>query len=260
MAKTGPLAGRGVLVTRPTHQAQHLMDLVRQAGGEPIAFPVLEIQDVADLAPLHALIDRIEDFDLAVFISPNAVAKTMNLIGARRTLPPKLVVAAIGRGSAKELKRFGVQQVLAPTARFDSEALLELPPMQAEAVAGKAVVIFRGEGGRELLGDTLTHRGARVEYAECYRRARPQASAGELLRRWSRNEIGAVTVTSSEGLHNLYDMVGKLGRQWLKTTPLFASHPHIIEVAQQLGVENAIATAAGDEGLLAGMIAWFSRS
>ena len=258
MADMGPLAGRGVLVTRASHQAEHLIDLVRQAGGNPIAFPVLEIQDVADLAPFYALVDRIDSFDLAIFISPNAVAKAMNLIAARRILPPHLVVAAIGRGSARELKRFGVAQVLAPAMRFDSEALLELLPVPA--VAGKAVVIFRGEGGRELLGDTLIQRGARVEYAECYRRARPQAAAGDLLRRWSRNEVAAVTVASSEGLHNLYDMLGKLGRQWLKTTPLFAPHQHIADAARQLGVEHAIATEAGDEGLLAGMIAWFSRS
>ena len=257
MAEPGPLAGRGILVTRAAHQAQPLIDLVRAAGGEPIAFPTLEIQDVTDQAAIHALIDRLETFDLAIFISPNAVAKAMNLIRARRAFPGRLAVAAVGRGSARELKRFGFAEVLAPTTRFDSEALLELPALRA--VAGKAVVIFRGEGGRELLGDALAQRGARVEYAECYRRARPQSATGELLRRWSRNEIAAVTVTSGESLRNLYDMLGKLGCQWLKTTPLFAPHPHIGDIARQLGVHIVVVTAPGDEGLIAGMAAWFSR-
>ncbi len=258
MAEPGPLSGRGILITRAAHQAQPLIDLVRAAGGEPIAFPALEIRDVADQGALNALIGRLDSFDLAVFISPNAVAKAMNLIQeARGGLPARLAVAAIGRGSARELKRHGIAEVLAPAGRFDSEALLELPALRA--LAGKFVVIFRGEGGRELLGDVLTQRGARVEYAECYRRARPQSATGDLLRRWSRGEIAAVTVTSAESLRNLYDMLGKLGCQWLKTTPLFAPHPHIADVARQLGVQTVVVTEQGDEGLVTGLAAWFSR-
>jgi len=249
------LDGRGVLVTRPAHQAAHLAELISAAAGKPVLFPVLEILDAADLQPLYALIDRLDSFDLAIFISPNAVNKAMNLIKSRRELPATLKIAAIGRGSSKELKPFGVTDIIAPSARFDSENLLEMPQLQN--VAGRRIVIFRGDGGREVLGDTLAARGASVEYAECYRRSRPDASAGGLLRQWSRNEINAVTVTSSEGLRNLYDMLGKLGRQWLKTTPLFVPHQRILEVARELGLEQGVVTTAGDEGLVQGMIEWF---
>src|SRR5574340_1570226 len=106
-----PLAGRGIVITRPAHQAQPLADLIRAAGGNPILFPVLEILDAADLRPLNALIDRLDEFDLAIFISPNAVNKAMNLIAARRGLPSRLRAAAIGRGSVKELRRFGISDV-----------------------------------------------------------------------------------------------------------------------------------------------------
>ncbi len=249
------LNGRGVLVTRPAHQAAHLAELIIAAAGKPILFPVLEILDAADLQPLYALIDRLDSVDLAIFISPNAVNKAMNLIKSRRELPPTLKIAAIGRGSSKELKHFGITDIIAPTARFDSENLLEMPELQN--VAGQRIAIFRGDGGREVLGDTLAARGASIEYAECYRRSRPDASAGGLLRQWSRNEINAVTVTSAEGLRNLYDMLGKLGRQWLKTTPVFVPHPRILEVTRELGLEQSMATPAGDEGLVQGMIEWF---
>jgi len=249
------LNGRGVLVTRPAHQAAHLAELIVAAAGKPVLFPVLEILDAADLQPLYALIDRLDNFDLAIFISPNAVNKAMNLIKSRRELPATLKIAAIGRGSSKELKHFGVTDIIAPTARFDSENLLELPQLQD--VAGQRIVVFRGDGGREVLGDTLTSRGAIIEYAECYRRSRPDASAGGLLRQWSRNEINAVTVTSAEGLRNLYDMLGKLGRQWLKTTPVFVPHERILEVARELGLEQGVVTPSGDEGLVQGMVDWF---
>lgn len=250
-----PLAGKGILVTRPAHQAKDLTRLISEAGGRPILFPVIEILDVEDLRPLLAIVDRLADFDLAVFISPNAVDKAMNVIAARGGLPSGLRVAAVGKGSARELRRFGAAEVLVPQGRFDSEGLLELPDLQN--MAGKRVVIFRGDGGRELLGDALVARGASLTYAECYRRSRPRADAAALLRAWARGEVSAVTVTSGEGLHNLFDMVGKLGQQWLKKTPVFAAHPRIGAIARELGVAQVVVTGPGDEGLANGLKRFF---
>ncbi len=230
--------------------------MIRAAGGVAMLFPVLEISDVEDLKPLLAMIARLDEFDLAVFISPNAVNKAMNLITARRALPSTLRCAAIGRGSVKELARFGVTDAIAPTQRFDSEALLDLPELQA--VRGKRIVIFRGDGGRELLGDTLKARGGHVEYAECYRRGMPNLDAAPLLKAWARNELDAVAVTSSEGLRNLYEMVGALGRQWLRKTAVFVPHSRIAGVARELGLTRVIVTEAGDAGLMKALAEHFS--
>ena len=250
------LEGRGIVVTRPAHQAAHLAELIRAAGGRAILFPVIEIVEVEDPQPLRALIDRLDDFDLAIFISPNAVNKAMNLIKARRVLPPHLQLAAIGASGVRELERCGVPTVIAPAARFDSEALLELPALQD--VAGRRIVIFRGDGGRELLGDTLAARGAAIEYAECYRRRRPQLDAAPLLTAWAGNELHAITCTSSEGLRNLFDMVGKPGQAWLRKTPLFVPHPRIEQTARKLGLATVVSTAQGDEGLAQGLVQWFA--
>ncbi len=251
-----PLEGRGILVTRPAHQAAPLAELIRAAGGTPILFPGIEIVAVGDLQPLLAAIDRLDEFDLAVFISPNAVNKTMNLIKARRVLPPHLKLAAIGPGSVRELKRFGCTAVSAPVSRFDSEALLELPAMRD--VAGRRSAIFRGDGGRELLGDTLAARGATIEYVECYRRGRPQRDAAPLLMAFARNELHAITVTSSEGLRNLFELVGKPGQSLLRNTPLFVPHPRIVQTAHGLGFATVVLTAQGDEGLVQGLVQWFT--
>lgn len=250
------LAGRGIVVTRPAQQSEALAALIRAAGGKPIVFPVLEILDAEDLRPINAVIDRLDEFDLAIFISPNAVNKAMNLIGARRALPTRLKVAAIGRGSVKALGQLGVTGVIAPGGRFDSEALLELPELNA--VRGKHVVIFRGEGGRELLGDTLIARGARLEYAECYRRNKPGADTAPLMKAWARNELDAIVLTSSEGLRNLFDMVGTLGQAWLKKTPIVVPHPRIAETARSLGLPLVVETESGDEALVAGLCNYFA--
>ncbi len=251
------LQGKGILVTRPAQLADSFSERIRAANGHPVPFPVLEILDTADPDPLNRLVDALDTFDLAIFISPTAVNKAMNLIRSRRELPDGLKIAAIGQGSRRELAHFGVQHIIAPNQRFDSEHLLAMPELQS--IANQNIIIFRGDGGREHLGDTLTQRGATVTYAECYRRGRPDRDAGILLRQWSRGEIKAVTITSAEGLHNLYDMVGKLGRQWLKSTPVFVSHPRILEVAHELGLQQGILTDSGDDGMIAGMSTWFQQ-
>lgn len=251
------LAGRRVVVTRPSGQTAHMAALIRAAGGEPVLFPALEIFDAEDLQPVLALIDRLDAFDLAIFISANAVNKALALVQARRAWPAGLRVATVGRGSERELQRGGFAAVIAPNERFDSEALLDRPELKD--VQGKRVVIFRGDRGRELLGDTLSARGAVVEYAECYRRGRPQTDVAPLRACAAQHELDAFTVTSSEGLANLYDMLDEADRQWFKRTPLFAPHQRITAAARALGVHTVVLTGPGDEGLVAGLAAFFAK-
>ena len=256
--RTQPLAGKGIVVTRPAHQAPALARLIGAAGGRPILFPVIEIRDVEDPRPFLEMVDRLDEFDLAVFISPNAVSRAIPPILERRALPPRLKVAAIGGASVRALAGYGVSGVIAPRDRYDSEALLELPELVA--APGMRVVIFRGQGGRELLGETLSARGAQVEYAECYRRARPDLDPAPLVAAWTSSKLDAITVTSSDGLRNLHEMVGESGRRHLLRTPLFAPHPRIAATAHGLAIGKVIVTGPGDEGLLAGLVAYFSAA
>lgn len=251
-----PLAGVTVLVTRPLHQADPFCKMIEANGGRALRFPVIEIGDPEDSGPLLDVIDRLDEFDIALFISPNAVNRAMNLIHARRGFPPRLKIGAIGRKSALELQRFGHPANICPTRRFDSESLLALPEMLN--VESRRIVIFRGEGGREILGDTLVQRGARVVYANAYRRVKPSSDAGQLMYHWSRGELDIVTVTSVEGLRNLFDMVGKLGRMWLRNTALLVGSRRMCATAKELGfkTEPEVADDPSDEAMLASLISW----
>jgi uroporphyrinogen-III synthase len=253
-----PLKGKNIVVTRPAHQSQAFARLIKNAGGRPILFPAIEIRDVKDPWSVTRLVDRLDQYDLAIFVSPNAVERAMNLISARRKFPRRLQVATVGGASVRALEGFGITGVVAPQGRYDSESLLDLPALAA--LKGLRVVIFRGEGGRELLGETLRERGAVVEYAECYRRVKPELDAAPLLQVWSGKGIDAITVTSSEGLRNFAEMVGPAGRERLLDTPLFVPHPRIAEAAHGLKVRKVIVTGPGDEGLLTGLAHYFKRT
>jgi uroporphyrinogen-III synthase len=252
-----PLNGINVLVTRPAHQSTSLAESILSAGGNPILFPVLEIIDVKDITPIINVINRLDEFDWAIFVSPNAANKAMHLIMQQCPLPPHLKIAAIGQSTENALKQYGINQVLTPSERFDSEGLLKQQELQN--IYGKRIVIFRGNGGRQLLGTTLTQRGAILEYVECYQRKKPNVDVIPLLEIWSRGEIHAVTITSSEGLHNLFDILGNLGQQLLKSTPVFTVHERIAQVAKDLGLKKVVnVCSTGEEWLLEGLKTYFN--
>ena len=244
------------MVTRPAGQAAHFATALSGVGAIPVLYPVLEIRDIEDVAPVLNAAIRLDSFDLAVFVSPNAIEKALALILPRRPWPAGLRVAALGKSSERELAWHGIRDVISPPLRFDSEALLELPELID--IQGKRVIIFRGDGGREVLGDTLKARGAEIEYVTCYRRARPQLDPAPLLKLWEVGQLDAVTLTSSEGLRNFFDMVGHLGQAWLRKTPAFVPHVRIAEQARALGLGKVIPTDPGDDGLMAGLVQYFA--
>ncbi|MDA1106849.1 MAG: uroporphyrinogen-III synthase [Proteobacteria bacterium] len=247
------LAGVTVVVTRPRHQAARLCHLIEARGGRAVLFPVLEIIDVEDSGPARALIQRLDEFDLAIFVSANAVHKAAPMIAARAGFPARLRVAAIGRRTAEVLQAHGLRADIQPQEGFTSEALLALPEMQN--VQGKNIVIFRGTGGRALLGETLTQRGAHVSYAEVYRRVRPVCEGAELVRVLEDNKKVVMVVTSNEGLQNLFEMAGVQGQPLLRHTRLVVMSARNAECARSLGFGKAVvAEQADDEGLIDGVI------
>lgn len=256
MTLRGPLAGRTIVVTRPQAQAAPLAAAIVAAGGQPLIFPLLEISPAADPRPLADAAARLGDYSLAVFISPNAVDHALPTLLARQAWPTNLIPAAVGQGTVKVLAERGIDGCIAPTERFDSEALLELPELAAERIAGKRLAIFRGDGGRELLAETLRARGATVDCITCYRRSGPSAGVAPLIAAWRAGRLDALTVSSSEGLRYLVDQLDAEGRAVLQKTPLFVPHARIAENARALGLSNIILTAAADAGILAGLVAY----
>lgn len=255
-ASRPPLAGRHIVVTRPTGQATHLAQALVDLGASPVLFPVLSIKPLDDLQPLLEAAIHLDQYDLAVFVSPNAVEQALTPILARRHWPTHLRAATVGKSSEAALAKHGITQVIAPSDRFDSEALVAMPELQN--VTGWKVIVFRGDGGRELLGDTLQARGAKVDYVCSYQRGKPDTPPTSLMKLWNDGHLDAVTITSSEGLRNLHDMLDALGRAYLRATPLFVPHARIAEQAQALGMKHIELTGPGDDGLVQGLVRHFA--
>lgn len=246
-----PLAGKGIVVTRPRELAGGLAARVERAGGRAWIFPAVDIQPPSDAGAADRALARIADFDLAIFVSPTAARRA---IARGLRLPPKVRAFALGAGTRAELAQSGIE-AQAPGTRADSESLLQSPELQG--LSGKRVILVCGEGGRELLGETLATRGASVTRAELYRRAQPVADPAPLLAAWAAGAIHAVTVTSAEGVVNLLAMLGSAGAARLREAPVFVPHPRVAEAAHRQGVREAVVAGPSDDEMLARLVAYF---
>ena len=233
-------AGRRILVTRPAEQAAALAERLRAAGHRPVILPLLEIRPLAPPTP------TLEPGTIVIFVSPSAVRHGLPRLG---TLPADVTLATVGRGSARALaERLGREPDICPRTRFDSAALLAEPGLQA--VAGRPVLIVRGQGGREELAEGLRERGARVACLETYVRHYPDV-ADALERLLADAALDAILATSGAILRHLAEQTPAAWRQRLFGLPLLVIHPRQARIAENLGFRHIIsATAGSDEAII----------
>jgi uroporphyrinogen-III synthase len=251
---TGALNDAVIVITRPERQAGRLAREIAALGGRPLVFPAIVILPPSDVAALRAVQWNLARYDIAIFVSANAVEYG---VGNPSAWPARILTLAPGPGTAAALAALGIADTRVPATTMDSEGLLALPELAD--VAGKRIVIFRGDGGRELLRAALEARGATVVQVECYRRAKPQSGAAGLIEAWREKRVDAVTLTSSEGLDNLWEILDGEGRAHFAATPAFVPHASIAERARELGLRQVIITPPADAGLLASLLEYFGR-
>lgn len=242
------LGGLNVLITRPAGQADEFAEQVSAAHGRPVSFPTLEILGPQDKVAARAQLAELAMIDVLIFVSANAVRYAFPLMPDN--IPLDLQIAAVGSATARTLDELGLEPTLLPK-RMDSEGLLALPRLQS--VDAQRILIVRGNGGRETLRETLSSRGAQVDYVEVYRRQLPKRNPANLIRSWDRL-VDVVTATSVQILDNLFTLLGDEGEELLRRTPLVVASQRIAEHAAERGcTEIWLADSALDKDMLQGL-------
>lgn len=250
-----PLQHKRILLTRPAQQGGRWQQALADAGAHCDSIPMLAIAPIATGEGVQAIRKRILDFDQfdhAIFVSQNAVQYGFDWLDDYwPQLPQGPRYYAIGAATAHAIAERGVQpECDRDRGTMDSEALLALPALLAPR--DERVLIFRGQGGRTLIGDTLRERGARVDYCELYRRLLP-ADAAEQLRTYPHTP-DAISVHSGETLENLHQCLRHSQRTELYAVPLICPSARVAAHAQELGFERAAAAAnASDPAMLAAL-------
>jgi len=266
-----------VVITRPAAQAEALAQRVAEAGFEPLIFPAIEIEPVEDEAPLRAAFGRLEQYRLAIFVSPNAIDQAFLHLRRHfaRGWPDAVPVAVMGLGSLQALAANGIttgtHQIFSPLSvanadengeagapsstddrqHFDSESLFE--QIDVERLRGGRVLIVKGNGGRPWLADRLTERGVLVEPVESYRRKRhaPDTDQRIAIRKLFDASAEPIwLVTSSEAIAYLIESLREIGGEgavaWLKAAPWVVPHRRIAENATAAGITNVVLSGSGD--------------
>jgi uroporphyrinogen-III synthase len=213
--------------------------------------PAFEIEAVALDAETRTRLapDR---YDWVIFTSANAVEFALREVG-----PPRVArVAAIGRATARALEARGIAVHALPATSTDSEGLLEHEAFRE--LHGRTVLILKGAGGRTLLHEELTRRGATVATGIVYRRVRsaPDAAALEALRRACASGRTAVAVTSAEVLAALLDIAPESQFPTFRDAPLVAPGERVATEARALGWRGplVVARSAEDSSMLAALV------
>jgi uroporphyrinogen-III synthase len=228
-----------VLVTRPRPQADDWVVALRHNQVDAHALPLIAIDAPSDPGPVIAAWHGLGKHDLAMFVSPNAVARFFALRPEGFAWAAPTLAGSTGPGTSQALRAAGLPEALiveppADAPRFDSEALWQrLKPMRDWR--GTSVMIVRGESGRDWLAATLANAGARVDFVEAYRRDLPLLDDDErvlLQQAIEQPRRHTWIFSSSQAIDHLTRLAP--GTSWQDARAV-TSHERIAERAENVG-------------------------
>ena len=237
------MSDKPVLVVRPLRYQDAFLNLLDQASIAYQHIPIMEIipilEDSGEFQMATSFIDRLDQFDQAIFISASAAEIGLPMIAKRwPELPSNLEFFAVGQQTAEIFAEYQCR-VCCPELQPNTEGLLSEFP-QLENLKGKSVIIFRGGQGRQTLGEQLIQRGATVVYCELYRRI---IEPVQLTKAQDMISNAACLVAHSGELLQAMDVPSD------RHIPLVVPSVRIAQQAQQLGylqvqvAQNALPTS-----------------
>jgi uroporphyrinogen III methyltransferase / synthase len=201
-----------VIVTRPKAQAGPLVERLEELGYEVVECPLIEIERTSE-EPIDC-----SGYEWAVVTSPNGADEVAR---RARNLPK---VAAVGPGTAEQLRKHGIEPEFVPRVSSVDGLLEEFP-----RPAGK-IVYLAAENARRRPIDAL-----RADYVPLYRTVLLQPAAPD----------GDVVVLASGSAARAYAWTG--GK-----APAVSIGPETSRVAESVGLDVAVEADAHDlDGLVA---------
>jgi len=201
-SQNGILNNKKIVITRPKQQAESLAKNIQKVGGCTYIFPLIEITPLNDELTLGKL-SKLDNYDVIIFISINAVTHCINLVGIK-PLKGKILVST-GKKTAKAISKNGLQVDFCPDTHFNSEALLSIEAFKNASV-NKKIAIIRGSSGRDYLKNNLIDLGAEVDYIDVYKRHCPQQDLSDLKKVWEQDKIDAVLLTSASSTASFFSL------------------------------------------------------
>lgn len=234
------MTGWRLLLTRPAEECGAVASALAEAGFHSASLPLLAIEALPETAEQRATILELDRYCAVIVVSKPAARLGIELLDRYWPQPPFAQAwFSVGAATGAILADYGLDASW-PERGDDSEALLALPRLgEALARPDPKVLILRGEGGRELLAETLRARGVQVDILELYRRYLPDYPAGTLAATLRSERLNGLVVSSGQGLLSLRELAADTWPEMLEL-PLFVPSPRVAEMARQLGAKRIV--------------------
>lgn len=234
-----------VVLTRPHADSERLSQSLRAQGVDSLVMPIMDIASIA--VSEQAAAPAVSDKTLFIFISANAVRFGLPQLRAELDRYRGAVTIAVGGKTRDALQAEGFHALM--PARSDSEGLLAMPELSGTVLPD--VVIVKGEGGRELLGNELSRRGARVTEWCCYRRCWPDVDLSVLR---NVNTSLVFQASSGEMVSRLSELLTGESLEDLFQSAVIVPSERVAAMAMEQGWERVIrAEDAGDRAFTAAL-------
>ena len=247
MINPNSLSGLTVLITRPSNQVESLRRAIESGGAKVLSLPLIEIRALNDAQAIQDLKDKVLQLDCyqsLIFVSNNAVSFGGEVINNYwPQFPLKVDVIAVGPTTAEAASERFACEVIQPTSGMTSEDILRLPQLQD--VSEKKIGIVRGQGGRELLADTLRERGAIVDYLEAYSRTSIDYTSADFCNRLLEAGVNVLTVNSGESLDRLTHLLVD-NRKKLQQLNLLVPSQRVGRQAENAGYQQVHSASGAD--------------
>ncbi len=245
-----------VIVTRPASAGRRLFERLLGQGYRACWWPAFDIGEAPD--PLHAraILARLGDYDLAIFVSATAVRAAQPLLSG--AWPSGTMIGAVGASTraAVEAELKPPQGVLVSAADEDQQSGSEAFWRAWLATDRRAhrVLLVRAQDGRNWLNERFAQQGAQVETVAVYSRVLHRPSSDEL--RNLRESIGAgekpaVVFSSTEAVTALDRQVDAAAQAWLRNGVAIACHPRIAEQLLSNGYARVFNATFDDDSIVA---------
>ncbi|GJM12868.1 MAG: uroporphyrinogen-III synthase [Pseudohongiella sp.] len=182
---------------------------IESVGAKVLSLPLIEIKALSDpqgIQDLKSAVLQLDNYQVIIFVSNNAVTFGGEVINNYwPQFPQGIDVIAVGPTTAEAAEERLGCTVIQPSTGMTSEDILNMP--QLADVNEKKIGIVRGQGGRELLADTLRERGAKLDYLEAYSRTPVEYSKSEFCERLQSAGVNVLTVSSGESLDRLSQLL-----------------------------------------------------
>ncbi|NQZ81166.1 MAG: uroporphyrinogen-III synthase [Colwellia sp.] len=236
-----------VLITRPEKSGRVLAESLSSIGISSICQPMFDFQKSNNFQHIQSLLESLKQ-PILIFVS-TAAAEFANQISPLAQWPQTKIIA-VGEATTKILYNFGLQASY--PQQQDSEGILSLPELRK--VTNQDIVIVRGDGGRELLAETLQQRGAHIHYIESYQRIWRTLDK-KISQQWRVQQINCIVITSNALLESVVHLLDKSDNYWQSSCLWIVASKRIADHAKKLKLQNVVnANGANEQAITAALV------